>query len=895
MRTQLPYLIALLAFTTLPALAREPDKTPLVLGDLFKLDAPLATALAPDLSKLAYSRRWVDRAQGERLSLWIVDGAGSEPRALEAFEPDARLPVFSPDGQWIAIRSTRARPANWEPTPTAPLYSEPATDIWLVSTDGRRVLPLAGPEKPYGRVFSDPFYARVAFSPDGQWLVFVADAGVDPRTMQERDANVVRVRADQGEGYTSYGPAQIWLAELDLTQSTHAAKNVRRLTDDETWYADPQWTPDGRHLICVANKSEATESARFSINQDFNLWRLDATTGEQSQLTTNPGPDVSPRVSPDGTQLVYLTVPRRGPHSDVYNLATRSLTSDPRQTRVLYDHHQPASNSPPHPTPNNPLPDDCWDGPGALVYSGVGGIDNQTVRLDLATLLATPFKPSADETTPTPAAQRQLARTRLAPPNNAITNERHLGEERRFQWSNEGLALDGLITLPPATIAKPPYAVIVYPHGGPHSRSSRGFNFTVQYFAAQGYLVFNPNFRGSTGYTREFLDADKADFGGGDMRDILSGVEALAAAGLVDRARQFVYGTSYGGFMTTWLVGHTQQFKAAVAQNPVTDLSAMWGVGDLQSWIEYEFGDRPWNIPDKLREHSPTAYLGQVSTPTLLLHAANDRRCPIAMSTMFYRGLQARGVPSQMIVYPDENHGIRQPRHMADVLRRVTGWFRRFDPTQNVEIVTLGDSITKAARPGVRRDETFAARLEETLAEREYPVRVTNVGIGGERTDQALARLEKDVLARQPRIVTIMYGTNDSYVDKGKNASRITVDEYRANLELLVKRLRAANIEPVLMTEPRWGASAGLNGAGEHPNVRLEQYVAACRAVAQEMNVPLVDHYAHWLAAEQAGQVLGAWTTDQCHPNSQGQRILMETMLPVLEPLVQRLATEPRR
>jgi lysophospholipase L1-like esterase len=199
-----------------------------------------------------------------------------------------------------------------------------------------------------------------------------------------------------------------------------------------------------------------------------------------------------------------------------------------------------------------------------------------------------------------------------------------------------------------------------------------------------------------------------------------------------------------------------------------------------------------------------------------------------------------------------------------------------------LRIVTLGDSITKGVRPGVKAEETFAARLEAALRTQGVEASVLNVGIGGERTDQALKRLAKDVLAHRPSLVTIMYGTNDSYVDQGRSASRITVDEYRANLGRLVTELRGAGITPVLMTAPRWGKTAKLNGVGEHPNVRLEQYVAACRAVAREQHVPLVDHYQHWSAAEANGADLGGWTTDQCHPNPDGHRVLAELLLPVV-------------
>jgi lysophospholipase L1-like esterase len=207
----------------------------------------------------------------------------------------------------------------------------------------------------------------------------------------------------------------------------------------------------------------------------------------------------------------------------------------------------------------------------------------------------------------------------------------------------------------------------------------------------------------------------------------------------------------------------------------------------------------------------------------------------------------------------------------------------RATPNEPIEIVMLGDSITKGVRPGVNADQTFAALTEKGLRELGRNVKVTNVGIGGERTDQALQRLDRDVLSRRPRFVLIMYGTNDSYVDAGKQSSRLSLADYQRNLRQLIERVRNANATPVLMTEPRWGAKGKPNGLGEHPNQRLKQYMEACRRVATETNTPLVDHYAHWKAQEQAGQDLGKWTTDECHPNPQGHQEMARLILGVLE------------
>ncbi len=267
-----------------PAVAAEPGSTAtklLAIDDLYRFDAPRSPVLSPDGGRLAYVRHWIDpTAKRERQSLWIVESGREHARPVEKDEPDARSPVFSPDGRWIAFLSTRPRPQGWKQTPAVPPESDPATDVWL--TDGTAVIPLAGPDKPYGRVFNDGFYGRLAFSPDGRRLAFVADDGRDPRTPEEIADDVEVVRPDQGEGYTGYGPAQVWVADLDsplpsrggdegLSSPKAAAARIDRLTDDDVWYGDPQWSPDGKSLVVHANQPptasrSATASTRTSTS-----------------------------------------------------------------------------------------------------------------------------------------------------------------------------------------------------------------------------------------------------------------------------------------------------------------------------------------------------------------------------------------------------------------------------------------------------------------------------------------------------------------------------------------------------------------------------------------------------------------------------------------------------
>jgi len=450
------------------------------------------------------------------------------------------------------------------------------------------------------------------------------------------------------------------------------------VTRDEFWYGDPQWAPDGSFLVVHANRTDDRESVRYSINKNYDIWRIDLEDRKLQVLSDGAGPEVSPRLAPHGRRLVCLSVPRKGPHADVYNLRVIELGSAGPKNRVLFDHHASPAGRPPHRSPSFPLPDDCWLDDHRFISRALDGLGScrQLIDLDKG--------PQASDAAKLPASEHDRrvnkARLRLRPPSIASMQDRLRGPDQVVRWKSfDALEIEGILTLPPAGVGKKPYKLIVYPHGGPHHRAVSGSSFTVQLFAAHGYAVFQANFRGSTGYGLKFLDANRFDLGGGDMRDILTGVDHLVREGLVDRRRQFVYGVSYGGFMSCWLIGHTQQFRAAVPQNAVTDMNTMWYLSDLQSWTEWEFGGLPWEVPQAMHEHSPLSYAAAVRTPTLILHSANDRRCPLPMGIMFYRALKRHGVETELVIYPDEGHPIKQLPHREDVLRRVLDWFKRHD------------------------------------------------------------------------------------------------------------------------------------------------------------------------------------------------------------------------
>ena len=672
--------LSLLLTCYLVTSAAAEGKTLISIEDLYRSDAPTSATISPDGESLVYVRRWADpEPRRMRHALWSVDGDRESARPLEVGQPDARGPLFSPDGKWIVFTSTRPLPDGSSLFDPVPPYSDPATDIWFIPAGGGPAIPLGGRDKPYGRVFTDRFYGHITFSSDGKRLMFVADDGRDPRTPAEIANHVQIVREDQGEGYEGYGTAQVWIAELAQQPGEVAAANIKRVTNDDTWYGDPQWWPDGRSVVVHANRTADRESVRYSINKNYDLWRIHLGNGKFERLTSGPGPEVSPRLSPDGQKLLCLSIPRKGSHADVFNLMTLDLRAGGQNSSVLFDHHGPDESDPPHLPPSFPLPSDCWLSTSKFYYSAA---DRTNSRRQIIDLDRGPEALNND----LPAAHSDVhgrlaaARSKLTPPGNSYLRERIIAAGQVVRWpSFDGLEIEGVFTPPTHPEARRPYPLILFPHGGPHSRSTLGFNFPVQVFAAHGYAVFQPNFRGSAGYGQAFINADRFDLGGADMRDILSGIDNLIEQGLVDARRQFVYGVSYGGFTTCSLIGQTNQFQAAAPQNAVTDLVAMWALSDLQSWTEWEFGGKPWEVPQAMREHSPLTYAANVRTPTLILNATGDRRCPLPMGRMYYRALKSAGVETQLVLYPDEGHPIRRLPHQEDVLRRVLAWFSRHD------------------------------------------------------------------------------------------------------------------------------------------------------------------------------------------------------------------------
>ncbi|MDX2036305.1 MAG: S9 family peptidase [Isosphaeraceae bacterium] len=221
---------------------------------------------------------------------------------------------------------------------------------------------------------------------------------------------------------------------------------------------------------------------------------------------------------------------------------------------------------------------------------------------------------------------------------------------------------------------KPP--LVVYVHGGPTGRWADWFYYRVHCLVARGFAVLLPNIRGSTGYGWEFLTANRGDWGGGDYRDVMAGVDDLVRAGLVDGDRVGICGWSYGGYMAAWATTQTNRFRAAVVGAGMSNLQSLFG-NELIATSHYDrwFLGLPYEVPRLYRERSPITHISKATTPTLILQGETDPITPAAQSRELYRGLRHYGIESQLVVYPREGHGLREEAHLIDQIDRIARWF----------------------------------------------------------------------------------------------------------------------------------------------------------------------------------------------------------------------------
>lgn len=611
---------------------------------------------------------------------------------------------ISPDGKWVA----------W----TLPTQEDNGnSEIYLADSKGaakaRRIT--AGDGRALFRE------SGVAWSPDSSRIAFFSNAGgaqdqvfVLPvgggkaRQVTEVTGYVADIRwapdgkrlaflyAENGGGGGPLDavPAQVGAIESEIhNQRLAIAKEgggeVRQVSPAQLNIYEYDWSPDGNHFAAIAAPGPADNNWWTA-----QLYKLDINSGQMRVLYHPPVERqlAVPRWSPDGKQIGFIG----GLMSDAgFNggdiFAVNSAGGEPRDLT-------PERKS----TPNW----FAWHGNGELVFTedvdGGGAISTLNVEngdteavwqgaqqvydagnypdFSLAAdgrtsaLIRTSWEQAPEVWAGPMGDWRQLTHENAEQPP-------HWGKAESIVWNNEKFRMQGWLLYPENFDPAKRYPMVVSIHGGPANLRTASWptaHFDISVMAGLGYFVFFPNPRGSYGEGETFTRANVKDFGGGDLRDILTGVDAVLKKVPVDANRIGVTGWSYGGFMTMWTVTQTNRFHAAVAGAGIANWLSYYGENSIDEWMIPYFGASVYNDPAVYAKSSPITFIKQVKTPTLVVVGERDGECPAPQSFEFWHALKTLGVPTELVVYPGEGHAFRDPTRRMDVVRRAAEWFDKY-------------------------------------------------------------------------------------------------------------------------------------------------------------------------------------------------------------------------
>ncbi|MCI0336943.1 MAG: S9 family peptidase [Acidobacteria bacterium] len=590
--------------------------------------------------------------------------------AYDTREPAIRLtshpgrddhPRWSTDGRRIAFLSERANDVR------DPLSSSSSGgQIFLLNTQGGEPTKLTS-FKSAIRSFE--------WSPDGQSIAIIAE---EPREKLKTKPPLV-----VDEDHLS---AQLWIVDVKTNE-------VKQLTRGSRHIVSFNWSQDSSQIVFTARATpkllDNHTTEVFVVPTDLKAAPYD--TAGARQITEGNGAESEPRFSPDGRWIAFLAHSDEDPNVGPLRIHVVSRSGgEPRVLGKNFDGYITSYRW-------------VFDSLRFVILAGVGVnsriytmsvFDQKPLALTRDEGVTTNFSATLDamniafvHENPRLSTEVAYLSARIMVPVflthlNPQIEQFALGQVEAVKWrSNDGTEIEGLLVYPVGYQTGKRYPLVTYIHGGPESAYVRGFNASwgafPQIYAAHGYVVFMPNFRGSANYGAKFAQANAKLAGKVDYEDLLSGIDDLIKRGIADENRLAVAGWSYGGYLSAWLIGQTNRFKCAAYGAGLSNAVSYWGTADIVAQRERLHGGTPWEARKTFDEQSPLTYLARVKTPTLIFHGEKDERVPVGQSQETYRTLKRLGVTTQLVIYPDQGHGLTIPSYQIDKMRREFAWIEK--------------------------------------------------------------------------------------------------------------------------------------------------------------------------------------------------------------------------
>jgi dipeptidyl aminopeptidase/acylaminoacyl peptidase len=650
-------------------------------GDLYRFRAVSEVQFSIDGRHIAYSVTMRDRPGRPYSQIWIMDVASQKSVRIGGEREEMSHPRWSPDGKMIAYSGEE----------------DGKEGLMVARADGSGESFLApslstnSPLPNQGESFT--------WSPDSKSIAFIS-ATPGPETQQANGDPIVITRylykPTASEGLTHFNDNRrlhIFLVDL-------ATKQVRQLTDGVYDEHSIDWSPDGQEILFVSNR-EPNSDEFFN----YDVFALKASDRSIRRVTATESCEYAPRWAPDGKSIAYLGTKRGLTDRETTMEDTHVWVMNPDGTHrnelgavidsreesvkwaldgaaVYFTYQERGSSHLARLPISEARPEVMVNSPGVIGDFSVG------THGEIAYALETPQDMSQLYLKSGQAAAHQL--TFL---NSSVLTDKQIAEVEAFTFtSNDNkFEIQAFLTKPLGMSAASKHPLIVNIHGGPHAQNGPAFNFKNQVYAFKGWATLQVNYRGSTGYGQKFADAVFGDQDGNEGQDILYGVSAAVRRNLwIDRERMGIEGVSYGGQLSDWLITQTNEFKAAIPIAGISNLISYNYMTYYNQYEEMEFGQflHQGTLMDKAWERSALKHVANVHTPTMLMHGENDSDVPIAEAEQYYIALKDVGVETIFVRYPREGHGIRETKHVVDLIDRCIGWYAKHFSKADAESVT---------------------------------------------------------------------------------------------------------------------------------------------------------------------------------------------------------------